>query len=168
MKKFKLVLLAGIMVFSACNKETNDDNDGSIVPKAMENYNFYKSAKMYNEAQKLRSENYSNAFEIEKVERTGNLLNVTLAYLGNCETNKFDVIWDGLIAESWPMQTRLIIKRSASSCDDKALKKEILSIDLVELIGDKVLAEGTVFYVSNGSKTPDEANADAVVTNVNQ
>ncbi len=168
MKKFKLVLLAGIMVFSACNKESNDGNDGSIVPKAMENYNFYKSAKIYNEAQELRSKNYSDAFEIEKVERTGNLLNVTLTYLGNCETNKFDVIWDGLIAESWPMQTRLIIKRSASSCDDKTLKKEILSIDLVELIGDKVLTEETVFYISNGSKTPDEANADAVVTNVNQ
>ncbi len=168
MKIFNLILLAGIMVFSACNKETDDGNDDSIVPKAMENYNFYKSAKMYNEAQELRSENYSDAFEIEKVERTGNLLNVTLAYRGNCEINKFDVIWDGILLESWPMQTRLIIKRSASNCDDKELKKEILSIDLVELIGDKVLVEGTVFYVSNGSKTPDEANADAVVTNVNQ
>ncbi len=168
MKIFKLILLAGIMVFSACNKEAYDDNDDSIVPKVMENYNFYKSARMYNEAQELRSENYSDAFEIEKVERTGNLLNVTLSYLGNCETNKFDVIWDGILLESWPMQTRLIIKRSASNCDDEELKKEILSIDLEELIGDKVLVEGTVFYVSNGSKTPDEANADAVVTNINQ
>lgn len=168
MKIFNLILLAGIIVFSSCNKEVYDDNDDSIVPKAMENYNFYKSAKMYNEAQDLRSGNYSDAFEIEKVERTGNLLNITLSYQGNCETNKFDVIWDGILLESWPMQTQLIIKRSVSNCDDKGVKKEILSIDLVELIDDKVLVEGTIFYVSNGSKTPDEANADAVVTNVNQ
>lgn len=169
MKTFKFILLVGIIFYSSsCNKDSLDKNKDSFEPKVMENYNFYENAEMYNNAQKLRSKDYSSAFDIEKVERDGKMLNVTLAYLGKCEINKFDVIWDGILMESWPMQTLLIIKRSASNCDDSMLKKEVLSIDLMEFIGDKALVEGTVFYISNGSKTPDEENADSVVTNINQ
>ncbi|NLZ95952.1 MAG: hypothetical protein GX921_09040 [Bacteroidales bacterium] len=169
MKIYKFILLIGIIFFSfSCSKDSSDKNKDSSVPKVMENYNFYQNAEMYNNAQKLRSKDYSSAFDIEKVERNGKLLNVTLTYLGKCEVNKFDVIWDGILLESWPMQTRLIIKRSASNCDDTLLETETLSIDLMELIGDKVLVEGTVFYVSDGSKTSDEENADTVVSNSDQ
>lgn len=166
MRIFKFILLFGIIFFSSsCNNDSLDKGKDSFVPKIMENYDFYKNAEMYNNAKEMRSKKYSSAFDIEKVERKGEMLNVTLTYLGRCETNKFDVIWDGILMESWPMQTRLIIKRSASNCDDKLLKKETLSINLLELMDDKVLVEGTVFHVSNGSKTQDEENADSVVTN---
>ena len=166
MRIFKFILLVGIIFNSpSCNNDSIDKDKDSFVPMIMENYDFYKNAEMYDKAQRLRSKEYSSVFDIENVERKGEMLNVTLTYLGKCETNKFDVIWDGILMESWPMQTRLIIKRSASNCDDKLLKKETLSINLLELMDDKVLVEGTVFHVSNGSKTQDEENADSVVTN---
>lgn len=164
MKTIKLILLATI-VLASCSKEKTSDDD-PVIPKAGANFNFYKSADLYSEAQDLRSEGYSDAFEITEVEREGNNLDITVEFKGNCKTNKFDVIWDGIIMQSWPMQTKLIVKRTSSDCDSNGeTKKEIISIDLVEFIGDKVLVDGTVFHVSNASKTPDEANADKTVSN---
>ena len=167
MKTFNLIVLVGIIVFTSCSKEDDVSHGKKYpVPIIQENFNFYKSAELYSDAQRMRSESYSDVFEIEKVERVGNRLDVTVSYKGNCEINKFDVIWDGIIMESWPVQTRIMIKRSTSNCDsDGEIKKEILSIDLVELIGDTVLVEGAIFHVSNASKTPDEANADTIITN---
>ena len=167
MRIFNLILLAGTIIFASCNKEDDTNNDKEYpVPTIHENFNFYKSSQLYSKAQELRSESYSDAFDIEKAERVDNHLNVTVSYKGNCEINKFDVIWDGIIMESWPVQTRIMIKRSTSNCNsDGETKREILSIDLVKLIDDKVLVEGAVFHVSNASKTPDEATADTVITN---
>jgi len=164
MRITNLILVISIMVFFSCSKEENKNIEDLPVPKVMENFNFYKSSSLYNEAKNARSNSYSDAFEIEKAERIGNLLNVTVSYPGNCEINKFDVIWDGIIMESWPMQISLIIKRTASNCSSE-IKREILSIDLVELINDQALVDGTVFHVSNASKTADQENSDTVVSN---
>lgn len=164
MKIFKLVLVLSIIVLSSCSKNKIDDNDP--VPEVLENYDFYNSAQLYNKALQLRSESYSDAFEIDNVAREGNFLNVTLSYQANCETEKFDVIWDGLILESWPMQIHLIIKRSASDCDlEGETITQVLAIDLVELISDEVLVDGSVFHISNSSKTSNEANADVTISN---
>ena len=116
MKILNFILLGSIIVFSSCSK--NNDKE-LVVPHAGENFNFYESANLYKEAQKLRSKSYSDAFEIEKVERIDNLLNITVSYQGNCETSKFDIIWDGMLLFSWPMQANLIIKRDATNCGNE-------------------------------------------------
>ena len=169
MKTFNFIVLVAVVVFTSCSKNDDTFNEEDFpTPNIQENFNFYKSLKLYTEAQEQRSETYSGAFEIEKVERKGNNLDVTVSYPENCETNKFDVIWNGIVLESWPVQTQIIIKRSASNCNsNEKMKTETLSIDLLKLIGDKVLVEGAVFHVSNASKTSNEEDADTSITHTN-
>ena len=165
MKVFKLGVWALLFLFASCQKDTNAI-DGNI-PVSGENFNFYKSADLYSNAQSLRSENFSDEFEISGVELVGKDLNVIVSYNGSCETSKFDVIWDGYVMETFPQRINLIIKRTATNCNPNgATKNEVLSIDLVEFMGLSEMPENTVFTVSNASKIPEEDNAD-IITSTN-
>ena len=161
MKKLKVILLIIPFLMSACNKEEGED----VNMKVEDNYNFYTSNSMYNEAQHLRSDEYSDLFEIESVERKDNDLYVTISYNDNCDQNEFNVIWNGTVMESYPYQIGLIITREAGNCSaEDEIVTETLVIDLAELIGDEVLVNETLFHVANGSKLPGEENADIEVT----
>jgi hypothetical protein len=160
MKPFKLATLAFVFIIASCQK---DDSKGGVdIPVPGENFNFYKSA------QASRSEEFSDEFEITDVDLTDNILNVAVSYNGSCESNKFDVIWNGYVMETFPQRINLIIKRTANNCDPNGeLKDEILAIDLLKFMGLSSMPENTVFTVANASKIPEEDNADTTVTVTN-
>lgn len=156
MKIAKLILLMGIVLLSAC-KENNNEDINSIIPEVMENYNLYKSNKLYNEIQESRVEKGVSApFEIDTAERVGNLLKVTLSYQDLCETNTFNVIWSEDILLSRPPITDIVISRSTSSCvTHTETIQETLVIDLADLFeGDDMdlLEEEVYIYLYNASK----------------
>ncbi|MCG6191188.1 hypothetical protein [Maribellus maritimus] len=164
-------VVAGIMLTGAsCSKDETNGPDESKLTIEKENYTFLKSGSLYNEAEKDRSENYSSPFEIENVERTGDIMNITVSFPAGCEINKFEVIWDGMIMESYPVQTRIFIKRNASGCPGSdEMETEVLSVDLEELIfeGNDAQLQDAIIIVSNASKKPDTQNADVPVSNDN-
>jgi hypothetical protein len=122
-----------------------------------------KNAGLYGTAEKKRSEDYSSPFEIVGVTRSGNTMDITVSFQTGCETNKFDIIWDGTIMESYPPRTRIFVKRNASGCDDSdEIETTVLTVDLNELIfqGNDPQLKDAVIIVSNASKRTGAQNAD--------
>lgn len=169
-KNYVITMLAVLLLFlGSCSKDTtNNDrsNDTQVLDKG--SYTFQKSAVTYNEAKEKRSEEYSAPFEISKIERVGDSLNITLSYLQGCEESKFDVIWDGIVNFTYPATIVLIVKRSTGNCGALGdTIKQVLSIDLVECIGDSSFIKDANILVSNASKKPNSDNSDVIISNKN-
>lgn len=165
MKRIYLLVVAAslLMITGSCSKD--DTNGANETPLKIDqgNYTFLKSGSLYDEAKRDRSENYSSPFEIDSVIRTGDIMDITVSFPAGCETNKFEVIWDGVILESYPVQTRIFVKRTASGCPESdETKSEVLSVDLNELIfnGNDEQLQNAIVIVSNASKNPDSDSAD--------
>ena len=162
-------LTAIILLAGSCSKDplVNDSQKGYLALDKG-NYNFLKSEQLFNEVKLNRSDGYSGSFEIVKVERIREILNITVSFIRGCEVNKFDVVWDGLIMESYPEMLRLLIKRS-SACNITSGEtiSIVLSINLADCIGDKALAERATIIISNASKSANTDNADIAVSNKN-
>ena len=166
--KYLLLLVLIIMGTTvACDKSENELKDPA--PFTIENaqYTLYKNSTLSHEAGEKRSESYSAPFEIESVERVDGNLNINIAFQAGCEFNKFEIIWDGLIMESYPVQTRVFIKRIISDCIYiDAIDRATLTVDLNELaekIGDDQILEA-IITVSNTSKQVNMEDADVPVS----
>ena len=155
-----------MLVFSCSKDETGliDKNPYSV---EKDNYTFLKNADTYQEVQRKRLEDGLSDFEIEKVERTGNSIEITVLISNQCTVNEFEVIWDGNIMESYPPQTRIFVNRITDGCNDSGeTETMVLVVDLEELIfkdNDPQLEEAIVI-VSNASKKPNTQNADIPVS----
>lgn len=166
--KYLLLLVLIIMGTTvACDKSENELKDPASFTIENAQYTLYKNSTLSHEADEKRSESYSAPFEIESVERVGGNLNINVAFQAGCEVNKFEILWDGLIMESYPIQTRLYIKRTISDCIYiDAIERATLTIDLNELaekIGNDQILEA-IITVSNTSKKVNMEDADVPVS----
>jgi hypothetical protein len=162
-----MTLTALFLMTGSCSKDlSNNSNDTQALEKG--NYTFLKSAQAYNEAIQNRSEVYSASFDISKVERIGDTLNITVSFLQGCEVSKFEVVWNGITMMTYPATIALIVKRSTSNCGSLGdTVKQVLSINLTECIGDASLVKDANILVSNASKRPGTDNADIPISNRN-
>lgn len=169
MKDFFFYVLIATLLFGigSCEKSDSEIVDPAPYTVENENYTFHKNTGVYLNAQKNRSESYSHSFEIESVKRTGNIMQVNVVFPAGCTNNQFEIIWDGKIMESHPVQTRVFVKRMAEECVDSEEKERLaLELDLDELIfkkGDDQL-QNAVIIVSNASKKPNMENSDIPVS----
>jgi hypothetical protein len=94
-------------------------------------------------------------FEIERIVRESTFLTVTVE--GGCNESSFKFIWDGRIAESYPMQTWLVLvhEKNTSYCSDQS--KFTLNLDLAKLINSTGDVNDFIFHVANGSVKQDFA-----------
>ncbi len=152
----------------SCDNDT-EIKDPNPFTLEKENYTFLKNSNYYLEAQKNRSPEYSDPFEIVGVQRVDKEMHIEVSYPAGCASNNFEIIWDGLVMESSPPQTRLFVKRTAENCNKSGeAEHRVLVIDLEEIFvklrqGDPNLQDA-IFIVSNASKRPDTSNADIPVT----
>lgn len=163
-----LMITAGVLwIAVACNNEVEEMTDPNPYTIRKENFLFKKDVGLYFKTQQERSETYSKLFEIDQVNREGDLLHITVYFPAGCNENEFEIIWDGLIMESFPPQTRIFIKRNAKDCTPSdEIKQVILTVDLNELIfknGDEQL-QNAVVIVSNASKKVNSKEADIPVS----
>lgn len=157
-----MVLTTLFLMAGSCS----NSNDMLVLEKG--NYTFLKSAQAYNEAKQNRSEVYSALFDISKVERIGDTLNITVSFLQGCEVSKFEVVWNGIVMMTYPATIGLIVKRSTGNCGTPGdTVKQELSINLTECIGDASLAKDANILVSNASKKTGTDNADIPISNKN-
>ncbi|WP_422079458.1 hypothetical protein [Ulvibacterium sp.] len=163
-KGLYLLLFIGIVLVS-CNK---DDGDSSLPGE--NGINLLVGAKLYKDMENKRlngkgSENSAN-FEIVAVERKGNLLNINVSYEG-CRERVFDVIWEGIVRETSPCKTSLILSRKILDSDvscgsDMPIKPftETLEIDLERLFGkdnaETLACSIDVYSMLNETDSPDE------------
>ena len=156
-----VVILLGTTI--ACDKSENELKDPAPFTIQKENYTLVKNSLFSHEAKSKRSELYSASFEIESVERVENNLNINIVFQVGCTNSKYEIIWDGLVMESYPPQARIYVKRTISDCIYiDAIDRLTLSLDLNELAeksgNDQILE--AIITVSNASKKQNTENSD--------
>jgi hypothetical protein len=156
-RKFLAILTLMYMALS-CEKESAEKM--SAVANDQLNYSFLNSAKASNEANQLRSADYSASFEITKVDRINDILNITVTYPDPCGDSKFEVIWNGLVMESYPEIIFLYIRRTTGCTKSGNPAVRVLSVSLPEKLGDKALAKRVKIILCNTSKKANTENSD--------
>ena len=125
--------------------------------KAGENFTFYTSQELYNQAMGKRLTDTGNSFTIKSVVSTKDdpstghdLLKITVSHPGSCD-GKFEFIWDGAIMESYPEQINIFLRLPGSCPDGDQITETVLHLDLDEFIGQPDLVDRAVFHIVNGS-----------------
>lgn len=161
-----LLALLAIATLISCSKDKDNAKKEETIPK--DNYTFLKSERLALQAKNQRSTEYSDAFEITNVERSGDMLNITVSFLKTCENTKgeFSVIWDGVIFFSHPPSITLWVKREAGDCvPTNTTVTEVLSVNLKELIKNQSLTDEGKIVIANSSKTNTSGDVTSTVSN---
>jgi len=107
---------------------------------------------------RLNSISTGDSFEINSVKRINDILEVSISYAGGCKQHSFEVIWDGIVYTDPPSYINLFIIHDAKNDKCEALITEILSINLLELIGDNAYKDScayNIFTSYNSTRTAD-------------
>lgn len=132
---FSLILST---VFISC-----DSNDVQDKPRLQDNYEvtegdytFFANPEKYDEADLKRGQDHFCQVEtkISKVKRNGNMLTIEILKPKNCEV-KYEIIWNGEVLYSDPMQSAIYVRALADGCNDGAEKEiDALVIKLEETL----------------------------------
>jgi hypothetical protein len=153
------IIFLSTVFFSACS---NQQNDLDIVKEVLDT-NLVKDHAGYSKAVTERKGSDDVSFTIEDVKRDGELVTVTVK--GGCAETSFKFIWDGRIAESYPMQAWLVLvhDKGSNQCEDKEAFQ--LTLNLRKLFTTEVNLEEYVFHIANGSMEQDSSlDPDGAVT----
>lgn len=156
-----MLMLTIVLPFGSCKKETSEVFNSSF---AKADFNFLKSTQASNEANQLRSSDYSAAFEISKVDKNKEMLHITVTYQEGCGNSKFDLIWNGLVMESYPEMIILYVRRSSDCGVDLKPASKVLSVNLAQYLGDAALAQRVKIILCNTSKKANTENSDIPVS----
>ena len=173
-----ITILALLLMISSCKKDaaelkTSLDATNAFASATGANYTVLKSIDASNEANQLRSPNYSAFFEISKVSRIKESLQITLDYPVGCGDSKFEVIWNGITTQTSP-KTIIIYLRRTSVCAGQALSysqplptnsiAQVLSINLTDWLGDATLGQNVTVLLCNTSKKTNTDNSDILAS----
>jgi hypothetical protein len=160
MKILGILFTATWLLLTSCSK---DSSNIESIDKG--DYSLLLNSEIFNQAAQSRSDLFSDEFEIESIQRKSDNLQVILVFKGDCATNKFEVIWNGLIMESYPEQTIFLLKRNAENCGSSLTeKRQTLNIDLGEILKDEEMAKRIRVTICNASKKSTVPNADVSVS----
>ncbi|MCK9411417.1 MAG: hypothetical protein M0Q53_03890 [Prolixibacteraceae bacterium] len=157
------VMMLLFLTTSTCRKES----EVASVPLdniAIASLGFLKSIQASNEANQLRSPDYSAPFEISKVDRSKNILTITATYPEGCGDSKFTIIWNGLVMESYPEMIFLYLRRTSDCKVAGNATSRVLSINLNACLGDTGLAQRVKIILCNTSKKANSENSDIPVS----
>ena len=170
-------ILTLLLVTSSCSKETTNlntylDATTAFANVTSANFTVVKSIQASNEANQLRSPDYSALFEISKVARNKESLQITATYPVGCGDSKFELIWNGLT--TLPPKTVIIYLRRTSVCAGQALTSsqvlptnnisQTLSINLTEWLGDATSGQNVIVLLCNTSKKTNTDNSDIIAS----
>lgn len=172
-----MAILSLLLITWSCSKETTNlntkmDATNSFANVASANFTVVKSIQASNEANQLRSPDYSALFEISKVARNKESLQITAIYPVGCGDSKFELIWNGLTTLS--PKTVIIYLRRTSVCAGQALSSsqllpanntsQTLSINLTEWLGDATSGQNVLVLLCNTSKKTNTENSDIMAS----
>jgi hypothetical protein len=170
-------ILTLLLVTSSCSKETTQlntklDSSTFYANAASANFTVIKSIQASNEANQLRSTDYSAVFEISKVTRNKESLQITATYPIGCGDSKFELIWNGLT--TLPPKTVIIYLRRTSVCAALALTSsqtlpansisQTLTINLTDWLGDASSGQNVIVLLCNTSKKTNTENSDILAS----
>jgi len=154
-----LVLLTLVLTAVSCKEEPEE----SIQGLSAANFVFLKSIQKSNEANEQRSSDYSAPFEISKVGRNKEILEITVTFPEGCSDSRFELIWNGLTLESYPEIIFLYLRRTTDCKINGSTASRILTINLTGHLGDSALAQRVKVILCNTSKKANTENSDITV-----
>ncbi len=165
MKRFfnLVMMMLLILTTSTCKKESSEISE-PLNSFAAASFSFLKSIQASNEANQLRSSDYSAPFEISKVDRNKELLTISVTYPEGCGDSKFMMIWNGLVLESYPEVIFLYLRRTSICGVAGNPTTRSLSINLSASLGDAALAQRVKIILCNTSKKANSENSDIPVS----
>lgn len=134
-----LLLLVVCANFIGCDKSDEGPDRTALLDDyelVEESYTFIASAAKYDEAgEKRAQEDYCQVeTEISKVSREGNVLTIEVESPKNCDVD-YEIIWNGEVMYSDPMQSAIYIRAIAEDCTDVSETEiDVLTIDLEETL----------------------------------
>jgi hypothetical protein len=173
-----MVILTLLLIISSCKKDTAElktslDASTAFANVTGANFTVIKSIQASNDANQLRSQDYSALFEISKVDRNKESLQVTLTFPVGCGDSKFEVIWNGITTQTTP-KTIIVYLRRTSVCVGQALLtsqilpsnniSQVLSFNLTEWLGDASLGQNVSVLLCNTSKKTNTDNSDIMAS----
>ena len=168
MRIFIHFMLMAILVLAtvSCKKESAESADAKYAfnDAVASSFSFLKSLKASNEANQLRSTDYSAPFEITKIERNKEMLTISVTYAEGSGSSKFELIWNGLVMESYPEMIILYLKRSSVISTETKPASRLLSVNLTESLGDAALAQRVRIVLCNASKKANTENSDITIS----
>ncbi len=167
-------ILVGVLLvaLTSCERKGDTDLKGSNYKVSIGDYTFYADKEKYTDLENLRGDSTLCQIEIEivKVKRQGNSMTIDIAKPKNCDV-EFEVLWNGTIMESFPMQAHFYIHPISKNCTDQEEKEIIvLTLDLEEILKDfdaSYIAD-TNFTIKESCKFVDIVcveNCDVTTTN---
>ena len=175
----KLIVVLGFVtaamaVLVACDDSDNPDADPGPAAEftvATDNYTFYASQARFEEtdAKRTSEELCSIQSEIKNVQREDNLLSVTLDVPQGCEVS-YEVIWNGIVMESFPGQITLFVKVIGDCSNLDSFQEDELTIDLDEVFKEEPSVDPTdmIFHIKDACSLVDvtcEGDCDIEVSN---
>ena len=159
-----IMLFLGFGVMS-CNKSEQ------LIDPPASNIKSEKNAAEYAKLLSARANFKGYVFNISEIKRTDNILKVTVE--GDCDTEAYKVIWDGVINFTEPTDPKMVLgstnlvisHESTQGYGCKAIIAHTIEIDLKLLLGAAYTPTINVI-VSNASKIDDKiVDPKGVVTN---
>jgi len=149
----KYIIVATILFFATSCSNTGDNLELDNHKKV----NLIANKQAFEKAESNRKNGTGNElsdpFDIESIERVGDILKVKISYKGGCEEHSFDLVWnDEIMIMIYPCQINLILTHDAHGDQCETRITEILEIDLTEL---NITCDLNVFNIFNGSDDPD-------------
>jgi hypothetical protein len=160
---FNLRVMVVLLVLAvSCTKEEVSRTSYDSI--AAQSFGFLRNAQASNEANQMRSADYSAPFEITKIERVKDLLNVTLTYPDGCSDSRFTLIWNGLVLETYP-ETVIFYLRRTSDCKVAGTQvSRVFTINLTQCLGDASMAQRARIILCNASKKANTENSDIPIS----
>jgi hypothetical protein len=161
---FNFTVITILLLTTATCKKEQLELSTNFDSFAAANFSFLKSIQASNEANQLRSSDYSAPFEISKVDRNKELLTITVTYPEGCGDSKFKMIWNGLVLESYPEVVFLYLRRTSTCGEAGNSTTRAMSINLSASLGDAALAQRVKIILCNTSKKANTENSDIPVS----
>ena len=164
--QFLVILLLLSFGVTSCNKSEQ------LIDPPASNIKSEKNAAEYAKLLSARANFKGYVFNISEIKRTDNILKVTVE--GDCDTEAYKVIWDGVINFTEPTDPNMVLgsmnlvisHESTKGYSCKAIISHTIEIDLKLLLGNAYTPTINVI-ISNASKVDDKmVNPNGGVTTV--
>ena len=143
-------LLASVFFIASlccCNKNGHDSANSNL-DAGVQQFESILSAR-------LTDAPLSPSFEITEISRTAEHLSISV--VGNASREDYEVLWDGRMAESHPIQLRVLVRINPEAARSSASAAYTITVKWQDLFSPLPVDEDYRITVLNGSKVNDKS-----------